>query len=222
MDNLNRKRPTSKRFKDMTGQKVGRLTVVKYLGRRGPNALWRCVCECGKELRKWAPSLKTGRDCSCRKCGWGKVRPGRKFGRLQVLQLLPGRMCQALCECGVKVKIPRARIAGGTKSCGCLRSEMAMRGRFEYEGKGIADWAKELGYTRQGMYNKYKQRGEEAFSEPKGTRGRPVGTEPTIRKFSKKVVRKFLSDCKKMPISESARRHGMSYGWAYSLYRRAG
>lgn len=37
-------------IKDITGQKFGRLTVVKFHGvDKGGNALWVCVCECGNQ-----------------------------------------------------------------------------------------------------------------------------------------------------------------------------
>ena len=36
-------------FKDLTGKKFSRLTVVSLAGRKGKRIAWNCVCECGKE-----------------------------------------------------------------------------------------------------------------------------------------------------------------------------
>ena len=41
-----RKHPSN--FVDLTGQRFGRLTVVKYAGvNSSSRAMWECVCECG-------------------------------------------------------------------------------------------------------------------------------------------------------------------------------
>jgi hypothetical protein len=39
--------PTNKRFKDLTGKKFNRLTVIGYLGRRSHSSAWMCQCDCG-------------------------------------------------------------------------------------------------------------------------------------------------------------------------------
>ena len=44
--------------KDITGQKFGRLTVVKHIGFTEPNkygrryAIWKCKCDCGNFVEK--------------------------------------------------------------------------------------------------------------------------------------------------------------------------
>lgn len=74
-------------FVDMTGTRVGRLTVVAYAGRRGTAAAWRCLCECGKEtvvtrnaLRDALQGMKHGtRSCGCSRGSPGKgSRPNRR------------------------------------------------------------------------------------------------------------------------------------------------
>lgn len=57
--------------KDLTGEKFGRLTVIKYYGMipyDGKNhRAWICKCECGKECVKWGARLRIGkvRSCGC-------------------------------------------------------------------------------------------------------------------------------------------------------------
>lgn len=53
---------------DKTGRKFGRLTVVELL-RTQRHAVWRCLCECGREVAVAAGSLTSGhtRSCGCLK-----------------------------------------------------------------------------------------------------------------------------------------------------------
>ena len=51
---------------DHTGQRFGRLTVLRLIGvdsRR--NARWLCVCDCGAEVRVSGALLRTGHTSSC-------------------------------------------------------------------------------------------------------------------------------------------------------------
>lgn len=50
---------------DLTGVKVGRLTVMGLGERRGGRPAWRCKCECGNEVTVITTSLSTGRTKSC-------------------------------------------------------------------------------------------------------------------------------------------------------------
>ena len=52
--------------KDLTGQKFGRLTVIKEQGRnKNKKVLWLCRCECGTEIVVIAQSLTSGATLSC-------------------------------------------------------------------------------------------------------------------------------------------------------------
>lgn len=52
---------------DMTGQKLGKLTVIKYVGSWGTQSRWLCKCECGNECIKPAGQLRKlqGLSCGC-------------------------------------------------------------------------------------------------------------------------------------------------------------
>lgn len=66
------KRPTTKQFKDITGQRFYRLKVLKFAGYvhhkcglRTPH--WECLCACGNRCIVARPSLANGltRSCGC-------------------------------------------------------------------------------------------------------------------------------------------------------------
>ena len=54
------------RFKDLTGQRFGKLTVVEIAEHiKGKHIKWRCVCDCGKALEVLGCNLTTGHTKSC-------------------------------------------------------------------------------------------------------------------------------------------------------------
>lgn len=58
-----KKRPKAK---DLTGQRFGRLTVIKRVGtNKHRRAIWRCKCDCGKYTNVIAPDLLSGNTKSC-------------------------------------------------------------------------------------------------------------------------------------------------------------
>lgn len=59
-------RPTEERAHDLTGIRSGRLVAVKRNG-KGPQrqAMWLCLCDCGKEVTVMAQSLTRQRTKSC-------------------------------------------------------------------------------------------------------------------------------------------------------------
>lgn len=51
---------------DLTGQKFGRLIVIEKVGKSKDNhAMWRCMCDCGKETITMGKSLRSGNTSSC-------------------------------------------------------------------------------------------------------------------------------------------------------------
>jgi hypothetical protein len=64
------------KISDLTGQRFGRLTVLRDAGRKFGGVLWECQCECGKVVRVRASGLVCGDNKSCGKRGechhhWG-------------------------------------------------------------------------------------------------------------------------------------------------------
>ena len=55
--------------RDLTGQKFGRLTVIAEAGRaKNRNVLWKCRCDCGKEVIVQSGNLPNGHTRSCGYC----------------------------------------------------------------------------------------------------------------------------------------------------------
>jgi hypothetical protein len=52
-------------FKDLTGQKFSRLTVIARGPNKGDEARWHCKCDCGKEVLVMRCSLARGATQSC-------------------------------------------------------------------------------------------------------------------------------------------------------------
>lgn len=52
-------------MKDLTGQRFGRWTVIKYAGFENSNYRWLCKCDCGNEKTVSQSSLKQGTSLSC-------------------------------------------------------------------------------------------------------------------------------------------------------------
>ena len=56
---------TAWNFKDLTGMKFNRLTVIERAENKGSQTYWKCKCDCGKETIVNAYSLKSGHSKSC-------------------------------------------------------------------------------------------------------------------------------------------------------------
>ena len=68
---------------DLTGQKFGKLTVEKLIGKNGRNIIWECRCECGNIVKVDRGNLRNGhtKSCGClkhRECSESKTWQGYK------------------------------------------------------------------------------------------------------------------------------------------------
>lgn len=126
--------------KDLTGLRLGRLTVLEPTAARVRNAtVWRCRCDCGNEVLLESRKLKPGvvYSCGCEAPpgaeGNGSASPkdltGLRFGKLLVLgksgSRAPDRnplwLCR--CDCGKEIETMKRRLlSGGVQSCGCGRT----------------------------------------------------------------------------------------------------
>ena len=118
---------------DLTGQRVGKLTVLRECEQR--KGFWICQCDCGntKEIR--ADSLRGShptKSCGCLLLEKIEDLTGKRFGKLTVLQESERKnywICQ--CDCGNTTEVVSGSLRGGrTKSCGCLKQSDLTGQRF--------------------------------------------------------------------------------------------
>lgn len=116
------------KFIDETGNKYGRLTVLKKAEQRtsSGSVKWICQCECGNLVEVAGDVLRRGLTVSCgcfQKQKVIKDENGHKYGKLTVLRRAANRghraywVCQ--CECGNIVEISGTNLRQGQQSCGC-------------------------------------------------------------------------------------------------------
>lgn len=88
------------KIKDLTGQKFGRLTVIKFYGfDKWNQALWECNCDCGFEgAIATGGNLRTGRikSCGCLRTEKSieRCRQGLKNIKKELLQKKPNKNIQ--------------------------------------------------------------------------------------------------------------------------------
>lgn len=134
---------------DMTGQKIGKLTVVEKHEGHTNGAHWLCKCECGNTRIVRGSELRAGRVTHCGQCEEKKTRlidlTGQKFGRLLVLSraesLTKDVKWNCQCDCGnVTVVAGKHLKDGATVSCGCRQRELqaTLGKRFPGQMKDIS------------------------------------------------------------------------------------
>lgn len=113
------------KFLDMTGQRIGNLTVIKRAGinRANGTVLWECKCDCGNIKNIPSTYLRKGsKNCGCR----FEDITGLKSGELTAVKYIGKRNGQSywLCQCSCGntketsvSKIKKQRII----SCGCKK-----------------------------------------------------------------------------------------------------
>jgi hypothetical protein len=118
--------------KDLTGQKFGRLTAIKYVETRNGYVFWECLCECGKTIIIGSASLnrKHTHSCGCFvREGHFEDLTGKSFGWLTVLKCAGKSKHRSIlwecqCKCGiVKIVSGKELRTGGTTTCGNHKRE---------------------------------------------------------------------------------------------------
>lgn len=84
-------------FDDITGQKFGEWTAVRFT----ENKKWLCRCSCGTEREIAGADLRQGRTKSCgHSTSAFKDLTGKRFGKLYVEKYLGERRYLCKCDCG--------------------------------------------------------------------------------------------------------------------------
>lgn len=120
---------------DLTGQRYGRLVVVREVEPKDYSRRFLCRCDCGEEKTVYMTALRSGnaQSCGCLRDertsqANSKDLTGKKFGRLTVLERTGTRnrkvvwLCR--CDCGQMTEVVSDKLKSGEiQSCGCLRVE---------------------------------------------------------------------------------------------------
>ena len=131
------------RAPDITGMRSGRVVAIERTDeKRGTCYLWRCRCDCGKELLLEPYKIIGGKVQSC-----GCIRnekkikdlTGQRFDRLVAIRRLDKKrgssylwLCK--CDCGNFIETSaNALLMGNTGSCGCKRID-ALRKTVDTHG----------------------------------------------------------------------------------------
>jgi hypothetical protein len=117
------------RFIDHTGARFGKIVVlgrapdgVRADGK--PQVLWRCACDCGKEVIAKSGAIKGRKRCGCR---FRAREAGERFGRLVVMARANEKnssgnaLWKCRCDCGAECVA--TLMPGTARSCGCLGKE---------------------------------------------------------------------------------------------------
>ena len=126
---------------DLTGLIRGHLLIKRRNGSDPQsNALWLCICDCGKKVSIRAGYLRKGKQEYCSKqCPLyvATLRidlTGQRFGRLVALKhagFRPGSniaVWSFRCDCGTVIKRKHDGVRSGhTSSCGCYDREVRLK-----------------------------------------------------------------------------------------------
>lgn len=139
-----------KNFRDITGQRFGRLTAISPTSRRlCGHVVWECLCDCGEITFAAVNNLKQGHTQSCG-CMHSQIvsqksrndLAGQRFGRLTAIHPTEQRangsiVWECQCDCGKTALASAASLRkGDTTSCGCVFKEnISKRRRADLSGQ---------------------------------------------------------------------------------------
>lgn len=135
---LRRKTASKNTYKDLTGQKFGRLTVLADSQKRKDNrVIWTCLCDCGNKCEIDTNRLTSGNTSSCgckhqdfisnlTKNDLTNQRFGKLIALYPTLKRIDNKIVwHCLCDCGNECEIIGTHLTSGkTSSCGCVKSSI--------------------------------------------------------------------------------------------------
>jgi len=148
-----------KQYIDITGQRFGKLVVVKYTKTVEKRPHWECKCDCGNNKEVRGKELKSGgvQSCGCMRTQYNMPLQhnlvGKKYSFLTVMSReideRPGVRYRCKCDCGNECVVNSGKIISGhTKSCGCLHSSVikgiAIKRNKELRGSLHPRWRHDL------------------------------------------------------------------------------
>lgn len=139
------------KMNDLSNQRFGKLVAIEPKGRKNKKIAWLCQCDCGNETIVASDKLRNGHTQSCGCLVKEKANErviditGEKYGRWTVLERVGKKgkdiAWKCVCECGrIGIVQGNSLRSGGSKSCGCLSSELkSKRLKENYKTKPITD-----------------------------------------------------------------------------------
>ena len=132
-DSLKKIKTCGECYKDLTGQKFGRLTALKKGKKdKAGHQYWICKCDCGNITEVNSDNLRRGLTQSCG-CLHSEIThktvfkdlTGQKFGKLTALEHFIDETGKTFwrcrCDCGNITTVQRNNLINGhTQSCGCI------------------------------------------------------------------------------------------------------
>lgn len=115
-----------KKREDLTGKVFNRLTAIEgFINEKG-YLVWKCRCECGKEVIVYPSNLRNG---SAKSCGCHVIVDftGKVFGKLTTIEFVEKdskgvELWKCKCECGNEVVKKKPLLVNGkTTTCGCYK-----------------------------------------------------------------------------------------------------
>lgn len=166
------------RIKDLTGQRFGKLLVVKFLEKNNKNqAIWECLCDCGRTTKCRTATLNFGAQKSC---GCSKITSqlinliGQKFGSFTVLER-------------VYIKNNKNKLRGIWKCrCDCGEIKLSSISSLKYLKLQCCQKCRNYNGENNGNWNS-KITNEERFFDRKN--------DPKFRKWKKLVYKKDNNTC---------------------------
>ena len=130
---------------DLTGQRFGRLVVLRMLDeRRNNSAYYECRCDCGNIKNVVSYNLRSGNTTSCGCFQKERLNEshlvdctGQRFGRLVAIRPTGERrrgyiVWECKCDCGNTAHVISSFLKTGvTTSCGCLQKESAFNTNYK-------------------------------------------------------------------------------------------
>lgn len=123
---------------DLTGQRFGKLVVIKRAPNKNKRTMWLCKCDCGNEVEVRSDQLRGGitKSCGClhieqvKNIGKNNFKDltNQRFGKLIAKQPIFNEykkrydwLCQ--CDCGNEIIVLGSSLSNrNTQSCGCIKS----------------------------------------------------------------------------------------------------
>lgn len=205
----------SNNFRDLRGQRFGKLVAVSYV----PSRRWECICDCGRSIIRMSSDLVRGniKSCGCSslemRAATLATKPmrrnprirdlsGQRFGRLMVVELCETRtpkerriQWHCICDCGnTSIVTSHNLIAGTSSSCGCYHNEL------------LSAIATRHGHSKTGAYSSWRAAMTRCFAEShptfKNYGARGISMDPEWRHD----FNAFLRDMGPRPVGHSLER----------------